>query len=368
MGLFSKLADGVKKTRASMKGKLDALFGSASNIDEDLFDDLEELLITCDVGAETSLEITSRLRSHVKENRLTEPSEAMDGLKGIITDMLGEDIPLNLTGSPSVILVVGVNGSGKTTTVGKLAAKLTGEGKKVLVAAADTVRAAATDQLQIWVERAGAGIVKHREGSDPAAVVFDALTAAQARGADVLICDTAGRLHNKKHLMDELKKINRVISERGGDCSVETLLVLDATTGQNAVSQARLFSEAASVTGIALTKLDGTAKGGVVISIRKEIGIPVKLVTLGENIGDLQDFSGKDFAAALFDAPEKEPEKTSDKPQAAEEYAAGAEENGGESGGEAGVYPEQPVQKGKFGRLFKRKRDKIDDDSVREQQ
>ncbi|MCL2054177.1 MAG: signal recognition particle-docking protein FtsY [Oscillospiraceae bacterium] len=300
MGLFNKIAEGFKKTRSSMMGKFDSLFSSFTKIDEDFFDELEEILITCDIGVETSLDICSELRAKVKEKRLTSPPDIMESLKEIISEMLGEDTPLNLSASPSVILVIGVNGSGKTTTIGKLAAKLTGEGKNVLVAAADTFRAAAIDQLQVWTERAGAALIKHSEGSDPAAVVFDAVTAAKSRGVDVLICDTAGRLHNKKNLMDELKKISRIIRERGGDCPLETLLVLDSTTGQNAVNQARLFSEVADITGIVLTKLDGTAKGGIIISIHKELGIPVKLVTVGEKIEDLQDFNALDFAEALF--------------------------------------------------------------------
>ena len=302
MGLFSKIAAGIKKTRSSMMEKFDGLFSSFTKIDEEFFDELEEILITCDIGVETSLDICSELRALVKERRIVNPPEIMDCLKEIITQMLGEDMPLDLSVSPSVVLVIGVNGSGKTTTIGKLAAKLTGEGKKVLIAAADTFRAAAIDQLQVWAERAGADIVKHKEGSDPAAVVFDAVTAAKSRKADVLICDTAGRLHNKKNLMDELKKISRIIREQGGDCPLETLLVLDSTTGQNAVNQARLFSEVADITGIVLTKLDGTAKGGIVISIHKELGIPVKLVTVGEKIEDLQDFSAADFAGALFES------------------------------------------------------------------
>lgn len=223
-----------------------------------------------------------------------------DELKAIITEMLGEDKKLDLSTKPSVVLVIGVNGAGKTTTIGKLAAQLTNQGKKVIVAAADTFRAAAIDQLQIWVDRAGADIVKHNEGSDPASVVFDAITAAKARNADVVICDTAGRLHNKKNLMDELKKITRICSQQAEGCSIETLLVLDATTGQNAVNQAKLFSEVADITGIVLTKLDGTAKGGIIITIHRELGIPVKLVGVGEKIDDLMEFSAKDYADALF--------------------------------------------------------------------
>ena len=242
----------------------------------------------------------AELRKKVKEKGITDPMLIKDELKAIITEMLGEDKKLDLSTKPSVVLVIGVNGAGKTTTIGKLAAQLTNQGKKVIVAAADTFRAAAIDQLQIWVDRAGADIVKHNEGSDPASVVFDAITAAKARNADVVICDTAGRLHNKKNLMDELKKITRICSQQAEGCSIETLLVLDATTGQNAVNQAKLFSEVADITGIVLTKLDGTAKGGIIITIHRELGIPVKLVGVGEKIDDLMEFSAKDYADALF--------------------------------------------------------------------
>lgn len=301
MNIFSKIAEGVRKTRDSMRGRLMALFGAFTKIDEDFFEELEETLIMCDIGAVTSGEICAELRKRVKEQGITDPGDIMGLLQEIITGMLGEDKKLDLSSKPAVILVIGVNGAGKTTTIGKLAARLTGEGKKVIVAAADTFRAAAIDQLQIWVDRAGAQIVKHEEGSDPAAVVFDAISAAKARGADVVICDTAGRLHNKKNLMEELKKITRICRQQAEGCSVETLLVLDAVTGQNAVNQARLFSEAADITGIVLTKLDGTAKGGIIITIHKELGLPVKLVGVGEKIDDLMDFSAADYAAALFD-------------------------------------------------------------------
>lgn len=301
MNIFSKIAEGVKKTKDSMMSKFGALFGAHSQLDDDFFDELEEVLITCDIGVETSLSIVEKLRASVKEKKLSTPDETKAELKSIIEEMLGEDKKIDTSTTPSVILVIGVNGAGKTTTIGKLAAKYKNEGKKVLVAAADTFRAAAIEQLQIWTERAGVDIVKHAEGSDPAAVVFDAVTAAKARGTDVLICDTAGRLHNKKNLMDELKKISRIIHEQGEGCSLETLLVLDATTGQNAVNQAKLFSEVADITGIVLTKLDGTAKGGIIISIHNELGIPVKLVGVGEKIDDLQEFNAHDFAEALFD-------------------------------------------------------------------
>lgn len=300
MGFFSKIAEGIKKTKDSMMGKFEALINSFTKIDEGFFEELEEMLITCDIGVETSLEICSRLRGKVKEKGLTDPEDIRSCLKEIITEMLGEDQTIDTSTTPSVILIIGVNGAGKTTTIGKLAAKYKSRGKSVLVAAADTFRAAAIEQLEIWTERAGVDIVKHSEGSDPASVVYDAVIAAKARGTDVLICDTAGRLHNKKNLMDELKKISRIIREQGEGCSLETLLVLDATTGQNAVNQAKLFSEVADITGIVLTKLDGTAKGGIIISINNELHIPVKLVGVGEKIDDLQEFNAHDFAEALF--------------------------------------------------------------------
>ncbi len=301
MNIFSKIAEGVRKTKDSMMSKIGALFGAHKQLDDDFFDELEEVLITCDIGVETSLSIVEKLRAAVKSKKLATPDETRAELKNIIEEMLGEDKKIDTSTTPSVILVIGVNGAGKTTTIGKLAAKYKNDGKKVLVAAADTFRAAAIEQLQIWTERAGVDIVKHAEGSDPASVVFDAVTAAKARGTDVLICDTAGRLHNKKNLMDELRKISRIIHEQGEGCSLETLLVLDATTGQNAVNQAKLFSEVADITGIVLTKLDGTAKGGIIISIHNELGIPVKLVGVGEKLDDLQEFNAHDFAEALFD-------------------------------------------------------------------
>lgn len=300
MGFFEKIAEGIKKTRDSMMSKVNSLLNSFTKIDEEFFEELEETLIMCDIGVQTSVDICAELRKKVKEKGITDPALIKDELKDIISGMLGEDTKLDLSTTPSVVLVIGVNGAGKTTTIGKLAAKYVNEGKKVIVAAADTFRAAAIDQLQVWVDRAGAQIVKHAEGSDPAAVVFDAITAAKARGADVVICDTAGRLHNKKNLMDELKKITRICRQQAEGCSVETLLVLDATTGQNAVNQAKLFSEAADITGIVLTKLDGTAKGGIIITIHRELGIPVKLVGVGEKIDDLMEFSAHDYADALF--------------------------------------------------------------------
>lgn len=301
MNIFSKIAAGLKKTKDSMMGKLETLMNSFTKIDEEFFEELEELLITCDIGVETSLDICGELRKKVKEKGITDPSLIKDELKEIIAEMLGEDKKIDTSTTPTVILIIGVNGAGKTTTIGKLASRYKNEGKKVLVAAADTFRAAAIEQLEVWTERAGVDIVKHAEGSDPASVVFDAVTAAKARGTDILICDTAGRLHNKKNLMDELRKISRIVHQQAEGCVLETLLVLDSTTGQNAVNQAKLFSEVAEITGIVLTKLDGTAKGGIIISIHRELGIPVKLVGVGEKLDDLQDFSAKDFADALFE-------------------------------------------------------------------
>lgn len=301
MNIFSKIAAGLKKTKDSMMGKLETLMNSFTKIDEEFFEELEELLITCDIGVETSLDICGELRKKVKEKGITDPALIKDELKEIIAEMLGEDKKIDTSTTPTVILIIGVNGAGKTTTIGKLASRYKNEGKKVLVAAADTFRAAAIEQLEVWTERAGVDIVKHAEGSDPASVVFDAVTAAKARGTDILICDTAGRLHNKKNLMDELKKISRIVHQQAEGCVLETLLVLDSTTGQNAVNQAKLFSEVAEITGIVLTKLDGTAKGGIIISIHRELGIPVKLVGVGEKLDDLQDFSARDFADALFE-------------------------------------------------------------------
>jgi fused signal recognition particle receptor len=301
MGFFEKLKAGLKKTKDSMMSKIERLLGSFTKIDEELFEELEETLIMCDIGVNTSVKICDELRERVKQKGITDPLMIKDELKDVITEMMGEDKPLDISTVPSVILVIGVNGAGKTTTIGKLAYSLKQQGKKVIVAAADTFRAAAIDQLEVWTNRAECDIIKHNEGSDPAAVVFDALTAAKARGADVVLCDTAGRLHNKKNLMNELKKISRIVHEQAEGCSLEVLLALDATTGQNAVSQAKLFNEACDITGIILTKLDGTAKGGIVITITDDLKIPVKLVTVGEKIDDLQPFVAKDFAQALFE-------------------------------------------------------------------
>ena len=301
VGFFEKLKNGLKKTKDGFMSKLELLMNSFTKIDEDFFDELEETLILSDIGAETSMEICDKLRQAVKRTGATDPADVKKLLREIIAEMLTGGNELRLDTKPSVIMVIGVNGAGKTTTIGKLAANLKSQGKKVIVAAADTFRAAAIDQLNVWTDRAGVDIIKHSEGSDPAAVVFDALSAAKARGADVVLCDTARRHHNKKNLMEELKKIARVISREVPDASVETLLVLDATTGQNAVNQAKLFSESAEITGIVLTKLDGTAKGGIIIPIKNELGIPVKLVGVGEKIDDLQPFSPEDYVQALFE-------------------------------------------------------------------
>ena len=300
MGFFNKIAQGLKKTRDSMMGKVDALLNSFTKIDEDFFEELEENLIMADVGAVTAARICDRLRKKVKEEGLASPDQVRSGLKQIISQMLEGPIELDLSTKPSVILVIGVNGVGKTTTIGKLANNLRQQGKKVLLAAADTFRAAAIDQLQIWADRAQVDLVRHEEGSDPAAVVFDAINAGTARGCDVVICDTAGRLHNKKNLMDELSKIARVIEREAPGCAKEVLLVLDATTGQNALNQAKLFREAAGLTGLVLTKLDGTARGGVVIGIREELDIPIKYIGVGEQIDDLRPFDPVEFANALF--------------------------------------------------------------------
>ena len=301
MGLFSKIKAGLQKTRDAVVQKMQRVVNSFTKIDEELFEQLEETMIMSDMGVETSVEICARLRKLVKERGVTDPAMIMELIEEIIGDMMGDDVELDLSTTPSVIMVIGVNGAGKTTTIGKLCHQFKQEGKRVIVAAADTFRAAAIDQLEVWTKRAGVDIVKHAEGSDPASVVFDAVTAARARGCDVVIVDTAGRLHNKKNLMDELAKINRILESRAEGCAKEVLLVLDATTGQNAVNQAKLFSEVANITGIVLTKLDGTAKGGIVVSIKNELGIPVKLVGVGEKIDDLQTFDNASFVKALFD-------------------------------------------------------------------
>ena len=315
MGFFAKIKEGLRKTKESVINRMHRVVNSFTKIDEELFEQLEEAMIMGDMGVETSEEICTRLRKLIKERGVTDPAMIMELIQEIVADIMGDDIGINLSGKPAIIMVIGVNGAGKTTTIGKLCYQYKNEGKKVLVAAADTFRAAAIDQLQVWTERAGVDLVKHAEGSDPGAVVYDAIDAAKARNCDVLIIDTAGRLHNKKNLMDELAKINRIMESRAGECSKEVLLVLDATTGQNAVNQARLFSETADITGIVLTKLDGTAKGGIVISIRNELGIPVKLVGVGEKIDDLQPFDSRSFVTALFENTGKKSDEESEAPE-----------------------------------------------------
>lgn len=308
MGIFDRIREGLRKTRDAIFGRIDQMLKSFTKIDEELFEELEELLVMGDVGIETSEKICDELRKRVKQRGITDPSMIYGLLAEVITEMLQGGQALQMNTKPSVILVIGVNGVGKTTTIGKMAARFVKEGKRVTLAAADTFRAAAIDQLQIWADRAGADIIKQNEGSDPAAVVFDAISSAKARGSDVIIADTAGRLHNKRHLMAELEKINRIINRELPDADKEVLLVLDATTGQNAVNQTKEFKTAAGITGIVLTKLDGTAKGGVVLAIREELNVPVKFIGVGEQIDDLQPFVPEDFARALFGADELEEE------------------------------------------------------------
>ena len=297
---MDKLKAGLSKTKTAIFGQIDEVLKAFVKVDEDLLDELEELLIMSDVGVGATEEIMERLRDDVKSGRLKEKDQVIDALKSILAEMIGEGGELDISTTPSIILVIGVNGAGKTTSIGKISNRLIQKGKKVVVAAADTFRAAAIDQLAVWCERSGADIVRQSEGSDPAAVVFDALNYAKKRGADVLIIDTAGRLHNKTNLMNELAKINRVIDKECPNAVRENLLVLDATTGQNAILQAKEFRNAAAITGLVLNKLDGTAKGGIVISIKKELDIPVKFVGVGEKIDDMQEFDGKEFVEALF--------------------------------------------------------------------
>lgn len=300
MGLFSKIGQGLKKTRDSLMQSVNAMLRSFTKIDEELFEELEEILIMADVGANTSAYICGELRKRVKEQGATDPDEVKRLLSQIVADMLRGGQEMHLSTRPSVILVIGVNGVGKTTTIGKLAANLKAQGKKVILGAADTFRDAAIEQLQVWADRAGVEMVRHTQGSDPAAVVFDTISAAKARQADVVICDTAGRLHNKKNLMEELAKINRVTDRELPGADKEVLLVLDATTGQNAVNQAREFKNAAGITGIVLTKLDGTARGGVVLAVRQDLDVPVKYIGVGEGLDDLQPFDPDEFARGLF--------------------------------------------------------------------
>ena len=298
---MDKLKSGLAKTKNALLGQIDEVLKAFVKVDEDLLEELEELLIMSDVGVNATEEIIDRLRDEIKDGRLKEKDQVMDTLKSILADMIGEGQALDLSGRPTVILVIGVNGAGKTTSIGKISNRLIKSGKRVVVAAADTFRAAAIDQLAVWCERSGAELVRQNEGSDPAAVVFDAISYAKRRGADVLIIDTAGRLHNKKNLMNELEKINRVIDREIPGAVRENLLVLDATTGQNAILQAKEFRHAASITGLVLNKLDGTAKGGIVISIKNELDIPVKFVGVGEKIDDMQEFDSEEFVNALFE-------------------------------------------------------------------
>lgn len=301
MGFFDKIKNGLKKTKESLVKQVESVINSFTKIDEEFFEELEETLIMSDIGVSTSVKICEKLREKIKQIGETDPANIKQLLKDIIIEMLSGSDELNINTKPSIILVIGVNGVGKTTTIGKLAANLKSQGKKVILGAADTFRAAAIEQLEIWAQRAQVDLIKHTEGSDPAAVVFDTITAGKARGCDVIICDTAGRLHNKKNLMDELSKISRIIDREANGCDKEVLLVLDATTGQNGVNQAKLFKEAAGLTGIVLTKLDGTAKGGIVIAIKDEIGLPVKYIGVGEKLDDLQPFVAEEFVNALFD-------------------------------------------------------------------
>ena len=300
MGFFNKIKQGLQKTRTSLSNGVNSIINSFTRIDEDLFDELEEILVMADIGVNTATEICDILRKKIKEQGIKDPQQIKTLLKEIITEMLGEDKGLLLETKPSIILVIGVNGVGKTTTIGKLSSQLKAQGNKVVLGAADTFRAAAIDQLGIWAERSGVTMVKSVEGTDPASVVFDTIASAKSKGADVIICDTAGRLHNKKNLMDELAKIYRVIGRELPEASLETLLVLDAATGQNAVNQAREFKNVADITGIVLTKLDGTAKGGIVIPIHNELNIPVKYIGVGEGIDDLQPFNAKEFVDGIF--------------------------------------------------------------------
>ena len=300
MGFFSKLKDGLKKTRDSVVGSISSMLSTFTVVDEDLFEELEELLVMGDVGMETANAICGKLRTRVKEKGITKPDRIMDEIAEISAEMLSENTEMVLNTKPSIILVIGVNGVGKTTSIGKIANYYVKQGKRVTLAAADTFRAAAIDQLKIWADRSGADIVAQGEGSDPAAVVYDAISSAKAKGSDIIIVDTAGRLHNKKHLMDELAKIRRVIDRELPDADKEALLVLDATTGQNAINQAAEFAKATGITGIVLTKLDGTAKGGVVLAIKQTLDISVKFIGVGEQVDDLQPFDPLEFSKALF--------------------------------------------------------------------
>ena len=309
MGIFSKINKGLQKTRLSMAGAIDNVLHGVNEITDEMFDDLEEILVMGDVGVTTATEIIDRLRAKVAKENLRNGKQLRNAIKEIVAELIDGGEQMEMITMPSIILVIGVNGVGKTTTIGKMAALYKAQGKKVILGAADTFRAAAIDQLQIWADRAGVDIVKHKEGADPAAVVFDTISAGKARNADIIIIDTAGRLHNKKNLMDELAKIYRVIDRELPWSDRESLLVLDATTGQNAVNQAREFKNVAEITGIVLTKLDGTARGGVVLAIKHDLNVPVKFVGVGEQMDDLQPFDPRAFAEGLFDVAEEEDDK-----------------------------------------------------------
>ncbi|MEN6315226.1 MAG: signal recognition particle-docking protein FtsY [Clostridiaceae bacterium] len=301
MGFFDKLKEGLSKTRKGITEKIDQVLVSFGKVDEELFDELEEVLVTSDIGIDTAIRIIEGVKKKVKEGKVTDPIKVKSLLKQQLLEILGEYASkLDIEPSPAIIMVIGVNGVGKTTSIGKIASMLKKDGKKVIIAAADTFRAAAIDQLQVWADRVGVEMIRQAEGSDPAAVIYDAVQAARARKVDVLICDTAGRLHTKKNLMEELKKVSRIIDKEMPNAKRENLLVLDATTGQNAVQQAKTFSEVTDISGIVLTKLDGTAKGGIVIAIKSELDIPVKYIGVGEKLDDLQPFIAKDFIEALF--------------------------------------------------------------------
>ena len=301
MGLFSKIKQGLSKTKQSFSNGISSVINSFTKIDEELFEELEEILVMSDIGVETSSFLCDSLRKKIKETGIKDPTEIKKLLIDIISETVSGDTSLDLMTQPSIILVIGVNGVGKTTSIGKLSSRLKSDGKRVVLGAADTFRAAAIDQLGIWAQRAGVDMVKSVDGTDPASVVFDTIASAKAKKADVIICDTAGRLHNKKNLMEELSKINRIIDREMPDSSKETLLVLDASTGQNAVNQAKEFMSVTDITGIILTKLDGTAKGGIIISIYKQLGIPVKFVGVGEGIDDLMPFDPREFAEGIIE-------------------------------------------------------------------
>lgn len=300
MGLFGRIKEGLKKTRSGIMGRMEELF-TRDVFDDDFYDELEEILIGADVGVDTTLELVEKLRGKIRSEKAREPQQVMDLLKELLLDILGRDVaPLHTEAKPTVILILGVNGVGKTTTIGKLAQRFKNDGKKVLMAAGDTFRAAAIEQLEIWSERSGSEIIKHQQGADPSAVLFDGISAALARGSDVVLCDTAGRLHNKANLMEELKKVNRVVEKALSGAPHEVLLVLDATTGQNALAQAKVFNDVAPLTGVILTKLDGTAKGGIVVAITKELDVPVKFIGVGEGVDDIQPFDPKEYVDGLF--------------------------------------------------------------------